>query len=103
MQPWESPVSSITANLFMKNFETKALASYPKPSRFWGRYVDETLVITKSDQIDNFTTHINSQHPAIKFTIEKEVDDKIPVLDVLIVRDSTGQRSFQVYRKPTNT
>ena len=60
-------------------------------------------MIIKSDQIDSFTTHINSQHPAIKFTIEKEVDSKIPVLDVLIVRDDTGQLSFQVYRKPTHT
>ena len=95
-----SPVSPITANLFMEDFETKALASYPNPPRFWGRYIDDTLVIIKSDQIDSFTTHINSQYPAIKFTIEKEVDNKIPVLDVLIVRDDTGQLSFQVYRKP---
>ena len=87
----------------MEDFETKALASYPNPPRFWGPYVDDTLVIIKSDQIDSFTTHINSQHPAIKFTIEKEVDNKIPVLDVLIVRDDTGQLSFQVYRKPTHT
>ena len=64
-----SPVSPITANLFMEDFETKALASYPNPPRFWGRYVDDTLVIglIKFDQIDvSFTTHINSQHLAIK-------------------------------------
>ena len=98
-----SPVSPITANLFMEDFETKALASYPNPPRFWGRYVDDTIVIIKADQIDRFTAHINAHHPAIKFTIEKEVDNKIPVLDVLISRDDTGQLSFQVYRKPTHT
>ena len=98
-----SPVSPITANLFMEDFETKALASYPNPPRFWGRYVDDTLAIIKADQIDRFTAHINAHHPAIKFTIEKEVDNKIPVLDVLISRDDTGQLSFQVYRKPTHT
>ena len=98
-----SPVSPITANLFMEDFETKALASYPNPPRFWGRYVDDTLVIglIKFDQIDvSFTTHINSQHPAIKLGSGY---NKIPVLDVLIVRDDTGQLSFQVYRKPTHT
>ena len=31
------------------------------------------------------------------------MDNKIPVLDVLIVRDYSGQLSFQVYLKPTNT
>ena len=96
-------MSPITANLIMEDFETKALASYPNSPSFWGRYVDDTLVIIKSKQTDSFTTHINSQHPAIKFTIEKEVDNKIPVLGVLIVCDDTGQLiSFQVYRKPTH-
>ena len=61
-----SLVSPLTANMFMEDFETKALASYSNPPRFWGRYVDDTLVIIKADQIDRFTAHINAHHQAIK-------------------------------------
>ena len=98
-----SPVSPIVANLFMEDFERKALASFTAAIKFWGRYVDDTLVIIKKRLIESFTAHINSQHPAIKFTMESEENGKIPVLDVLIARDEQGQLSFQVYRKPTHT
>ena len=39
-------------------------------------------LLFKADQIDCFAAHMNAHHPAIKFTIEKEVDNKIPALDV---------------------
>ena len=98
-----SPVSPIVANLFMEDFEKKALESFPDPPRFWGRYVDDALSIIQASNIDRFTDHINAQHPSIKFTTEREVDKSIPVLDVLIRRDDSGNLTFRVYRKPTHT
>ena len=94
-----SPASPIVANLFMENFERKALALFTTPIKFWGRYVDDTIVIIKRHLIDDFTTHISSLHPSIKFTMEMEENGKIPVLDVLIAPDQQGQLRFQVYRK----
>ena len=47
--------------------------------------------------------HINSIHPAIKFTREEEDEGRIPMLDTLTSRDNSGQLSFSVYRKPTHT
>ena len=98
-----SPVSPIVANLFMENFEQKALSSFHTPLKFWGRYVDDTMVIIDKNLIDEFTDHINNQHPAIKFTIEKESDGSLPMLDVLVTRDDIGNLRFKVYRKPTHT
>ncbi len=69
-----SSVSPIVANLFMEDFEQKALVSFPKPTRFWGRYVDDALAIIQASDIARFTDHINAQHPSIKFTTEHEVD-----------------------------
>ncbi|XP_072043064.1 uncharacterized protein [Amphiura filiformis] len=40
-----SPVSPIIANLFMENFEEKAITSFHTPPRYFGRYVDDTMVI----------------------------------------------------------
>ena len=72
------------------------------PPHFWGRYVDDVLVIIRREEIDKFLSHINNQHPAIKFTIEREVEGKIPMLDVAITRKGSGGLKFQVYCKPTH-
>ncbi len=98
-----SPVSPLVANLFMEDFEERALASFPNPPRFWGCYVDDTFVIIEKEQLTPFTDHINTLHPAIKFTIEKESDSKLPMLDVLVNRKVSGSLSFSVYRKATHT
>ena len=98
-----SPVSPIVANLFMEWFEETALASFRYEIPLWRRYVDDTIVALCDSLIEDFTTHINSIHPAIKFTREEETDCKLPMLDTLTTRHPTGQLSFSVYRKPTHT
>ena len=45
---------------------------------------------------------INNIEESIKFTVEQEIDNAIPFLDVLIVRNN-GQLTTKSYRKPTNT
>ena len=98
-----SPVSPIIANLFMENFEEKAISSFHTPPRYWGRYVDDTMVIIDRSQVDNFTKHLNSVHNSIKFTIEHENNNSIAMLDTLITRNPNGSLSFSVYRKSTHT
>ena len=40
-----SPISPIVANLYMEEFENKAINSAPQPLLFWGRFVDDTFTI----------------------------------------------------------
>ena len=49
-----------------------------------------------------FFNFINSQHPNIKFTFEKEVDDKLSFLDVLI-KKSDGKYITSIFHKKTYT
>ncbi|XP_072020493.1 uncharacterized protein [Amphiura filiformis] len=98
-----SPVSPIIANLFMEHFEELALSSFPTPPVFYGRYVDDTMVILKRSVVDSFTDHLNSIHPAIKFSVEHEQDSRIAMLDTLIHKNENGSLSFSVYRKSTHT
>ncbi|XP_072021594.1 uncharacterized protein [Amphiura filiformis] len=98
-----SPVSPIIANLFMEAFEEKALSSFSNPPQYWGRYVDDTMVIIQKSDLDSFTAHLNSIHDAIKFTIEHELNNRIAMLDTLITRAPNGKLSFSVYRKSTHT
>ena len=98
-----SPVSPIVTSLFVEDFEQKALSSFHTYLRFWRRYVDDTMVIIDKNLINEFTDHINNQHPVIKFTMEKECDLSLPMWDVLVTRDNIGKLRFKVYRKPTHT
>ena len=99
-----SPVSPIVANLFMEWFEQIAIETFKYELTIWRRYVDDTIVAICDELIDDFTDHINSVHPAIKFTREEESEDgTLPMLDTKTNREPSGKLSFSVYRKPTHT
>ena len=55
-----SPVSPIVANIYMEYFEQKGLSTASHPSRLWHWYVDDTFVIQKEENKQNFLQHINS-------------------------------------------
>jgi hypothetical protein len=88
-----SPFLPVMANLFMEEFENKALATATLKPGFWFRYVDDTLSSWSYglDNLQKFLDNINSSHPSIKFTFEVQKDDKtIPFLDVLFTIHDDG-------------
>jgi hypothetical protein len=103
--PMGSPLSPVIANLFMDDFETKALESAPLKPRCWYRYVDDTFVIWQHGMVklQEFLLHLNNIHEKIKFTMELESDQKLPFLDVLVYRKHDGSLGHTVYRKATHT
>ena len=50
-----------------------------------------------------FFDYINSRHPNIRFTMEKELNRKLPFLDVLIDNSDANSLLTRVYRKKTFT
>lgn len=68
----------------------------------WFRYVDDILCIWPSkENSEEFLAKLNEQVPSIKFTIETEIDNCLPFLDILIHREDLSLK-YSVYRKPTN-
>jgi hypothetical protein len=53
------------------------------------------------DAIKDFRSCLNSVHPHIQFTVEKEKDNQIPFLDCLLHRLPNGQVVTSVYHEPT--
>ena len=99
-----SPISPIVVNLFMEDFEVKAIQTAKNPPKMWKRYVDDTCVILSSASKDEFFQHINSIDPRIQFTSEdSKPDGSIPFLDSLVIPQSDGSIMTTVYRKPTHT
>ena len=65
-------------------------------------YVDHIICFFNSEEDPNeFFKFVNSQHPNIKFTFEKQKDDKLAFLDVLT---SKTDQNFctSIYRKITS-
>ena len=81
-----SPISPIVANLYMEDFETKAISSAVHPPSIWKRFVDDTFVVIESSRKEEFLDHINNLDPHIQFTTEDaKPDGSLPFLDTLVV------------------
>ena len=99
-----SPISPIVANLYMEDLETRAVQSAQNPPSFWRRFVDGTLTIMKSSQIESFLQHLISIEHHIHFTKEDyRSDGFMPFLDILITPREDGSLKTTVYRKPSHT
>ena len=86
-------------------FEKVAISTAPHHPSLWLRYVDDTFTILLLHEYDTeeFTEHINSIDPHIKFTIESEKDSKLPCLDLCTHILDDGSMKMTIYRKPTHT
>ena len=99
-----SPISPRVANLFMEDYEVKAIQTAKNPPKMWKRYVDDTCVILSSTNKDDFFHHINSIDSRIQFTSEdSKPDGSIPFLDSLVMLQPDGSIKTAVFRKPTHT
>ena len=65
--------------------------------------MDDTHLKQERDHLDQFTEHINSIDPHIKFTSEPESNGSLPFLDTLTTRKEDGSLKVTIYRKPTHT
>ncbi|XP_054723405.1 uncharacterized protein LOC129233402 [Uloborus diversus] len=100
-----NPLSPVIANFYMEFFEQKALASTTKKPEIWFRYVDDTFAVWSygEEDLQLFLQHLNNIHPRFQFTMEKESNNQLPFLDVLVTKKEDGTLGHQVYRKPTHT
>ena len=116
-----SPVSPIVCNLYMESFEQRALATAKNPPDVWRRYVDDTYTVLKKTQAQEFSDHLNSVDPDIKWTTEGEVvkelagvsadgeelgtrvERALAFLDTWSVIQDDGSIHTRVFRKETHT
>jgi hypothetical protein len=87
----------------MEDFEQKALRTAVYPPNWWYRYVDDTHTKQKKQHVQEFTDHLNSIDPDIKFTCEEEENNRLAFLDTTTVRQEDGSLKVDVFRKQTHT
>ena len=66
--------------------------------KFYGRYVEDTLVLAKPEHFDAILCQLNSFHSNLCFMIDKFEDDNVHFLDISLDRTTSD-----IYRKDTNT
>ena len=100
--PMGSPASPCIANIFMADFEEKALQRFEQTPKVWLRFVDDVFSIVKRNTVQKLLNHLNNENESIQFTFEVEKEGKLPFMDVTVHRCGSNLRT-SVYRKPTHT
>ena len=100
--PMGNPLSKILACLFLEFLDSGPF-KYRLPSNTtYFRYIDDILIfLPQNIKIEEIAEKLNNVEPSINFTHEKESDNTIPFLDILIIK-SQNSLTFKVYCKPTN-
>ena len=98
-----SPLGPTLANLFLAYHEENWLNDCPiqfKPT-YYRRYVDDIfLMFQERSHVKKFLRYMNSRHTNMNFTVEEEVDNSLPFLDIKITREG-GKLTTSIYRKKT--
>ena len=79
-----SSLAQVLANIILTEFE-KVVGTPLMKSRilkFYCRYVDDTLVLVKEDQIDKILKAFNSFHNNLRFTVDKFENEDVHLLDL---------------------
>ena len=96
-----SPLGPTLSNLFLCHWEEiwlKECSDKFMPV-YYKRYMDDTfLLFSTRDHIKKFLRFINSRHKNMSFTYEVENNDKLPFLDILVIREDK-EFTTNVYRK----
>ena len=94
-----SPLGPSLANAFLCFHKLIWLNGFE--SVYYRRYIDDIFVLFRSpDLLEKFTNYLNSKHKNIKFTYEKESNNFLSFLDILISGSENGFKT-SVYHKPT--
>ena len=90
----------VLANIIMTEMERVVVDALVQSGKikFYARYVDDTLLLVKPEDIDNILQQFNKFHKNIEFTIDR-FDECVPhFLDLEIHHDG-----ISIYRKDTHT
>ena len=95
-----SPLGRILAGVFIVKLENMLVPKLKQHIKNWRRYVDDTFLYVKNSSIEYVWSVLETFHSNIKFTYEKEVNNTLPFLYILFIRNSDHIQTI-AYRKET--
>ena len=83
-----SPLGPALANIFVGYYGSKLFQTTSKTEMYYHCIDDTFVVFSNEDECDLFLDSLNSLHPSLGFTFEKESNLALPFLEVLVVRSA---------------
>jgi len=81
----ESPLSTIVADLTMRDLEENVLNALNIRPVIYYRYIDDILLSATKEEIYVILNKVNNYHHRLKFTLETEVNRCLSFLDVTLI------------------
>ena len=96
-----SSFAPVLANIILTELEKVVVTPLMKNGilKFYCRYVDDTLVLVKEDQIDKILKAFKSFHNNLRFTVGKFENEDVHFLDLKIMNNG----EINIYIKDTNS
>lgn len=98
--PMGSPASPVIADIIMEVLLDTSLNKMKTKPKILTKYVDDLFAIVRKDTIESVMTTLNAFHKNIQFTMEEEINGKLPYLDAVVIRQG-NRLNFNWYQKPT--
>ena len=90
--------------ILYENIESKYGENFKKDFiQAWKRYLDDCFILWKNNwgNFEDIFTMLQGLHTNIEFTMERSTE-KIPFLDILVIKDPDGTLTTDIYRKSTD-
>ena len=99
-----SPLAPALAEVFLIKIESRFLNAFnPLKLSVYYRFVDDIFIILQENVNEiEILKSFNNFHPNLRFNIEKEQNQRLNFLDVMIAKIN-GKIITSWYRKPSNT
>ena len=96
-----SILGPLLSNIIMADLETTVIQPLISSNiiKFYGRYVDDTLVLIKPEYVSHVHNLLNNYHTNLQFTVDTFDNESVHFLDLLILDDL----NIDIYRKSTFT
>lgn len=101
--PMGSPISPCIANFILNLLLDDIISKLDFTPKLIKKYVDDLIIICPKNATTNIHQIFNKFHPKIQFTVELEINRRMPYLDLMIIRNSNNTITTDYFSKPTSS
>ncbi|XP_062707860.1 uncharacterized protein LOC134288123 [Aedes albopictus] len=98
-----NPLSPMIADLVMEDILDQAVEAVPFPIPYIKKYVDDLFLALPEDKIEMVQELFNGQDENLQFTIEREKENRLPFLDMVLTRNLNQAITTEWYMKPISS